>query len=669
MRYEDFLVQISSHGDGSFVISVLQSPAGEEQHCFELPFDRDELPALLRRLDAGIRHSRPAPAVATNLVGPRRMGEELFAALFSGRVLARYERSLGMVGNRGLRIKLKLNPRLPEVARIQNLPWELLARPDGGEYLSLSPASPVVRYLDVPVPVHPPLLPLRLRILVAASQPADLPILDLEQERRRLESIRSIWQGRAHIEIITLPRASLARLREILQTTRCHVLHFIGHGSFDPATGEGSLEMMGADGDSETAHAGTLGSLLGEFKTLQLVVLNACLTARTSEPDWPPDETEARRFQPFAGVAQALARSGIPAVVAMQREITDRAAIAFSEALYRWIATGHPVDAAVAEGRQAVRDQDPDGLEWSTPALFMRAPEGVLFRKWPGLRLLAPGLMAAVLIVLLAVAGYRSYDAWKTSAEASEHNIHGVTLIEDGHFEDARQEFLSVLDLDPDSAVAHSNLGELDFLEGLYERAAERYLAAAELEPGSALYRYNLGSTLLKLNRHPEAIESLERARKLDPDRLPAYNELAKAYRELGRLADARKTLERGLEKALAQPADKLPPGWLSPLYKNLGRVALDENDPAAAAQHFRESYSLLGPSGVSELAEVAFLLALAHHELGESAETCWWLGELRRHAPDLIGPWDFHLPDELATDHGCTLRLRDQGDHHAANE
>jgi hypothetical protein len=63
----------------------------------------------------------------------------------------------------------------------------------------------------------------------------------------------------------------------------------------------------------------------------------------------------------------------------MQFPISDTAAITFSAALYRALAAGEPVEAAVAEGRTAVYLQDPESLEWATPALYLRtAPGGLL---------------------------------------------------------------------------------------------------------------------------------------------------------------------------------------------------------------------------------------------------------------------------------------------------
>lgn len=59
----------------------------------------------------------------------------------------------------------------------------------------------------------------------------------------------------------------------------------------------------------------------------------------------------------------------------MQYEITDNAAIELTRTFYKALANKLPVDAALAEPRKAVTNS----FEWSTPVLYMRAPNGVLF--------------------------------------------------------------------------------------------------------------------------------------------------------------------------------------------------------------------------------------------------------------------------------------------------
>ena len=159
-----------------------------------------------------------------------------------------------------------------------------------------------------------------------------------------------------------------------------HVLHFVGHGGVDAATGEGYLALAEADepvarrrrpgaggGGVYRLYADDLGRLLAGHYPLRLAVLNACEGAQGDGRDV------------FAGTAATLIRRGLPAVVAMQFPITDRAAIEFARAFYRAVAAALPVDAAVAAARQAMLLAARGSLEWATPVLFLRAPDAVLF--------------------------------------------------------------------------------------------------------------------------------------------------------------------------------------------------------------------------------------------------------------------------------------------------
>ena len=71
-------------------------------------------------------------------------------------------------------------------------------------------------------------------------------------------------------------------------------------------------------------------------------------------------------------------QQGIPAVVAMQFEITDGAAKTFSQAFYAAVAGGHPVENALFEARMAIFTEN-HALEWATPVLYTRAADGHLF--------------------------------------------------------------------------------------------------------------------------------------------------------------------------------------------------------------------------------------------------------------------------------------------------
>ena len=360
MEYHDFVVSIERDGPGAFRKRVLESPAGQASEPFAPPFPLEELSARLDSLGPDVKSGRV----------PREIGTALYQALFSGQVGALYAESRGHAkgGGRGLRIKLRFDPGSPGMAWVPMLPWELVFRPDTEEILATDLESPVVRYLEVPRSSALPVFEPPLRLLVALANPRGTDELDLEDEQGRL---RKALGGRpGEIEPDFLEHATLEGIRAKLRSRHFHVLHFMGHGGWNPHTGEGGLVLETADRRPDLVSGSLLADTVKGTAMPVLAVLNACDTARS---------TGVEGASPFGGVAAALVRKGMPAVVAMQFPVTDEASLAFAGAFYSRIAAGDPVDTAVGEGRMAIRTAVRDSMEWATPVLFMRSPDGRLF--------------------------------------------------------------------------------------------------------------------------------------------------------------------------------------------------------------------------------------------------------------------------------------------------
>jgi hypothetical protein len=145
------------------------------------------------------------------------------------------------------------------------------------------------------------------------------------------------------------------------------VFHFVGHGGYDRTADEGTLALADETGRTQSVGADDISRLLAEHHPLRLVVLNACGTGWSSDSD------------AFSSTAAALIRREIPAVVAMQFEITDSAAIQFAQTFYQHVAKRRPVDDSVMRARRALRLAKKDTLEWGTPVLYLRAPDGRIF--------------------------------------------------------------------------------------------------------------------------------------------------------------------------------------------------------------------------------------------------------------------------------------------------
>lgn len=421
MKYKDFSIKIGRRLDEGFVISVIASPLGEANDLMTSTAELDEifsgLQALAQSLESGGDQAQT--------VQPIDIGRRLFDILFVGRIRSLFDQSIGRVQGTGygLRIKLHIDPENPDIARLASLPWELLYREETRDYLCLSSKTPLVRYLDVQrsfelLPFKPP-----LRVLVVVANPSGTEPLDLEKER---ETIRQSWGGKADVKVDFLDSATIPELRRRLDEAEYHVLHYMGHGAFDPEQG-GVLAMEKENGKMDLLDGKTLGILLRDESSIRLVFLNACDTGKlghTAEQD------------PFAGVATALVMAGVPAVVAMQFPISDNAAVAFAECFYPQLAKGVPVDASVAEGRKAIRITDRKSMEWAIPVLFMRSPSGHLFKsetvaagqsdsgadKTGRTRAMTIGATVAAVAILVGIFNFSAIKSWFSSAENGEQS-------------------------------------------------------------------------------------------------------------------------------------------------------------------------------------------------------------------------------------------------------
>ena len=108
------------------------------------------------------------------------------------------------------------------------------------------------------------------------------------------------------------------------------------------------------------------------------------------------------------------------------------------------------------------------------------------------------------------------------------------------------------VEIDPQDAEAHSNLGVTQQEVGKLEEAKSSYTKAIALEPDFALAHYNLGVTLREMGRLEEAESSYMKAIALESDFADAYNNLGVILRELGRLEES----EASHTKAIALKPD-----------------------------------------------------------------------------------------------------------------
>ena len=360
-EYESFRIRLERVSEDSDDYRVhAASTSGEVNGGFAVPLSHVELENLVLRMNRPRSVTR-GPG-SSELQTVRRFGSDLFSALFTGAVrdLYRDSYSTARQSRKGLRITLGLTGT-PE---LMDLPWEYMyERPD---FISISTWTPVVRYLEIPRSSPPLEVTPPLRVLGLVSSPSDVKPLEVEKEKAKLEQALSKVTERGAARIDWVERATLSDLSRALRLGDFHVFHYIGHSAFDATQGIGVLLLEGEDGKSRRVSGENLATMLAGEDTLRLAVLNSCEGARASVTD------------PFAGVATSLVEREIPAVIAMQFEITDDAAIAFSEEFYAAIADGYPIDSALAEARRMIYAGGNE-TEWATPVLFMRVADGRIF--------------------------------------------------------------------------------------------------------------------------------------------------------------------------------------------------------------------------------------------------------------------------------------------------
>ena len=289
-----------------------------------------------------------------------------------------------------VRLRLFVGPSAPE---LHGLRWETLRLPgqngadgDAGPALAVGETVLFSRYLSSqdwrPVKLR---AEAELRALVVVAGPdlsdyPDLAAVDVAAEVDRAEAglgeIESsiLASGTSDEERVTLNNV-ISRLRE----AEHDILYLVCHGTV--VDGTPWLWLEDEAGDVQRVSGIELVMRLRELERRpRLVVLASCQSAQMTMAD----------DGALAALGPRLAEAGIPAVLAMQGNITMQTVTELMPLFFRELRRDGQIDRALSVARGAVRGR-PD---WWMPALFLRirsgrigyragfADEGSGFRKW-----------------------------------------------------------------------------------------------------------------------------------------------------------------------------------------------------------------------------------------------------------------------------------------------
>ena len=207
--------------------------------------------------------------------------------------------------------------------------------------------------------------------------------VNVEQE---LETARTGLGDIACTEIATPGTASLDNIIDHLRN-EVDILYLVAHGAL--ANGEPVLYLEDESGKTKPTRGSDLVTRLRELTVRpRLVVLASCQSAGDGSSDITAQDDGA-----LAGLGPRLAEAGIPAVLAMQGNVSMETVRQFMPLFFEELRRDGQIDRAMAAARGRVRDRH----DWWMPVLFMRLKSGKIWyvpgfgddrqglKQWPAL--------------------------------------------------------------------------------------------------------------------------------------------------------------------------------------------------------------------------------------------------------------------------------------------
>ena len=356
--------------------------------------------------DAELRHSDSVSAfdvqdLAAQALNPDTYGLVLSQSLFATEALRGFlsmarTAALAQDPPVPLRLRLQIGPTLPELHALR---WETLRDPSWPD-LRLATDERVLlsRYLSSddwrPVRALPHS---GLKALVVVANPANVDRYR-GQDGAALApvDVAGEWD-RARRGLATIPATGLCSvpglgcsgrptLDELLRLLRdgCDILYLVCHGVLRD-DGQALLYLEDSEGTADVIPAGEevlpdgrrRPGLIAELSQVEqvprLVLLASCQSAGQGEEQISPDTRALMALGP------RLARIGVPAVVAMQGNVTMATVEQFMPVFFEELQRDGQIDRAMAAARRAVRDR----WDWWAPVLFTRLESGRLYAPEP----------------------------------------------------------------------------------------------------------------------------------------------------------------------------------------------------------------------------------------------------------------------------------------------
>ncbi len=255
----------------------------------------------------------------------------------------------------------RLQPRIVHLSSdspaLTNLPWRLAIADVPQLYLVKGLATEKTPT----VPAVAKELPLKVLVMISAPENSTGGRLNYEEEEGLILRAFEPLFNSGLVEIDFCEDGSLETLEAKLKRNSYHVLHFSGHGTFDPEHGT-LLELEDQLTMAQKVATGNefIQSLnVKEAHRPSLVLLSSCLTAKGGED------------KHLQGLALDLLEAGAPATVAMSLSVLDTYATQFAGQFYKALAERLTIYQAFHRGLQSIKELEAKQKPEAAPAQWM----------------------------------------------------------------------------------------------------------------------------------------------------------------------------------------------------------------------------------------------------------------------------------------------------------
>ena len=288
-----------------------------------------------------------------------------------------------------------------------------------------------------------------------------------------------------------------------------------------------------------------------------------------------------------------------------------------------------PVIGILQVGQQAYADR-----YTYLPGIGLTVAGTWLVIDWAGRRrpaVITLGVIGSMYLAVLMIISMHEVTYWRDSISLWNHTLAnteenytalndlGIALVEKGQLDQAATQFAASVQIDPDYAMAHGNLGHYFFIEGRLGDAAAQFREVLRIDPDNVEAHSGLADVFVKAARLADAEPEFRKVLQLDPANTAADINLGAIVEREGRPEEA----ESLFSAAIANEPDN------ADAHFNLGDALMDLGQPQAAVAQFAASVKIKPDNAIGH-----YCLGVALLRIGRGEEALSQLARAHELAP-----------------------------------